>query len=177
VGAVKAGRIGSAGGRDTIVFVRPVPGGGSDSVGGAQLGVFAARDIAGGERIDDFEGTETASRTRMSLQVGPNRHVEPGEHHPLRYLNHACDPSASFISRELFARVDIPAETEITIDYNCHESELASPFACLCGAASCVGIVKGWNHLTEAQKNMRRHRAGAWLHESGTPTAPSPGLD
>jgi hypothetical protein len=138
---------------------------------GSGLGVFAARDIEAGERIGDFEGTETATRTRMSLQVGSNRHIEPGEHQPLRYLNHACDPNAAFVDRELRARVDIPAGAEITIDYNCHESELASHFACLCGAASCVGIVKGWDRLTAAQKHARRDRAGTWLHDPGSPVA------
>jgi SET domain-containing protein len=111
------------------------------------LGVFAARDFAAGEFIARFEGTETAQRTRMSLQFGPGRHVEPGENHPLRFLNHACEPNAAFGNgegdRDLHALRDISAGTEITIDYNVHEDELSHPFKCSCGAAKCVETVRG----------------------------------
>jgi hypothetical protein len=130
---------------------------------GAGQGVFAARNIAAGTRIGTFEGTETAQRTRMSLQFGPKRHVEPGENHPLRFLNHACKPNAAFTDRSLFARTDIAPGAEITIDYTCHEPELAAPFDCACGATDCLGMVRGWDRLDVLQKAARRDRAGSWL--------------
>lgn len=146
--------------KDSAVAVRARAASPDDPVA---RGVFAARAIAAGGRIGFFAGTETATRTRMSLQFGPERHVAPGEADPLRFLNHACDPNAAFRGRELLARADIPAGAEITIDYNCHEPELAAPFACRCGAADCVGTVRGWRHLTEAQRSARRERVGNWL--------------
>jgi hypothetical protein len=128
-----------------------------------EQGVFAARAFEAGAFMARFEGTETAQRTRMSLQFGPERHVEPGASLALRFLNHACSPNAAFSGRDLVARAVIPADAEITIDYNCHESELAEPFACRCGGADCVGVVRGWKHLDEAGKAARRERAGSWL--------------
>jgi hypothetical protein len=144
------------------VLVRLLPEGASSGERGGR-GVFAARDFRAGDFIARFEGTETALRTRMSLQFGPERHVEPGEHHPLRFLNHACSPNAEFSGTDLRARADIPAGAEITIDYNCHESELAEPFACRCGAPDCTGIVRGWRHLEAPQRDARRDRAAPWL--------------
>jgi hypothetical protein len=140
--------------RDETVIVRASASGEP----GAQ-GVFAARDIAAGERIGTFTGTETATRTRMSLQFGPETHIEPGELDPLRFLNHACDPNAAFTYRELIARIAIPAGTEITLDYNRHEPELASPFHCHCEAQSCVGVVRGWMHLNSEERPPQSSRA------------------
>ncbi len=110
------------------------------------FGVFAARALGCGEFIGRFEGVETSARTRMSLQFGPGRHVEPAKDCPLRFLNHSCAPNAAFggdDARELRATTAIPAGAEITIDYNAHEDELSHPFACFCGAPGCVGRVRG----------------------------------
>lgn len=114
-----------------------------------ECGVFAARDLRAGEDLGRFEGAETSARTKWSLQFGPERHIDPGENRPLRFLNHTCFPDAFFGGEDgttLFAGADIPAGTEITIDYNRHEEELAFPFICRCGAANCVGTVRGWRH-------------------------------
>jgi SET domain-containing protein len=87
----------------------------------------------------------------MSLQFGPERHVEPAEDHPLRFLNHACEPNAAFGNgelgrdRDLFAVRAIAPGAEITFDYNAHEDELSHPFECRCGSARCVGTVRGRN--------------------------------
>jgi hypothetical protein len=110
---------------------------------GEARGVFASRDFVHGDFIARFEGAETAQRTRMSLQFGPERHVEPAEDHPLRFLNHACDPNAVFQDRDLFAAKPIASDEEITIDYNVHEDELSHPFECGCGSPACVGWVRG----------------------------------
>jgi SET domain-containing protein len=134
---------------------------GESSRGG--FGVFAARNIAAGEHIGTFDGTETATQTRMSLQFGPRRHIEPAETSPLRFLNHACHPNAAFGERELFACADIPPGVGITIDYNCHEDALEVPFPCRCVAPDCVGTVRGWRHLTEGHRAARREYAGSWL--------------
>jgi SET domain-containing protein len=111
------------------------------------LGVFAARPLAAGETIGFFSGRETNARSRMSLQFGENLFVEPGETDPLRNLNHACEPSARFEGRELFAARDLQSGEAITIDYNAHEDVLSAPFECRCGAKDCVGVVRGWRSL------------------------------
>ena len=139
---------------DAVLIISTMPDGGS--------GVFAARDIAAGETIGRFEGTETATRTRMSLQFGADVHVDPGEH-ILRFLNHACDPTAVFSGRVLVARRALAAGAELTIDYTCHEPVLAFPFHCDCGSVCCVGMVRGWERLDARQREARRDRAGVWL--------------
>lgn len=130
-------------------------------------GVFAARDLAAGERIGRFEGTPVAAPTRFSLQFGPGLHLDPGDH-PLRNLNHACAPTAAFRGRDLHALQAIPAGGEVTIDYNCHEAGMSAPFACACGAPDCVGRVAGWSRLGAMQREARRDRVAAWLTGSTT---------
>lgn len=111
--------------------------------GDAESAIFAARAFAPGDFIARFEGTRTARRTRMSLQFGPEQHVEPAEDCPLRFLNHACEPNAAFRGVDLHAARGIPEDSEITIDYNAHEERLSHPFACRCGSPVCVGTVRG----------------------------------
>jgi len=106
------------------------------------LGVFAARAVAKGGRLGYFSGDETTARSRMSLQFGEVI-VEPAPGEPLRHLNHACEPTARFEGRELFAARDLEPGDAVTIDYNAHESEMTEPFECRCGAPGCVGRVQG----------------------------------
>ena len=106
-------------------------------------GVFAARAFTAGDFIARFEGLETSARTRMSLQFGPERHIEPAKDCPLRFLNHACEPNAVFRGVDLHAARDIPERMEVTLDYNAHEDTLSHPFECRCGSPVCVGWVRG----------------------------------
>jgi hypothetical protein len=99
----------------------------------------------------------------MSLQFGASLFIEPGLEDPFRNLNHACSPSACFIGRDLHAYRDLHVGDAVTLDYNLHEEELASPFQCKCGAEGCVGTIQGWKYLSDAQKLPRLARAGAWL--------------
>jgi SET domain len=124
--------------RDMIV-VKPV---------GDGQGVFAAHPLAAGETLGTFTGTETPVRSRMSLQFGPGLHVEPGDDEPLRYLNHACAPTAVFKGRTLYAARNLAVGTEITIDYTAHEDEVAHPFICRCGAPGCRGLIQGRDRPT-----------------------------
>jgi hypothetical protein len=110
---------------------------------GDGLGVFTAHDVCADTCIGTFTGVESPLRTRMSLQFGPGLHVEPGADEPLRYLNHACAPTAVFRGRDLYTTRDLAVGTEVTIDYNAHEDALSHPFVCRCGAAGCVGLVRG----------------------------------
>jgi len=109
------------------------------------LGVFAARPIRRGERLGFFTGEVTSTRTRMSLQFGPDFFVEPGQDEPLRNLNHACEPSAVFEGRTLIAARDLEAGAAVTIDYNAHEDVVSSPFLCGCGSPRCAGWIRGKN--------------------------------
>jgi len=105
------------------------------------LGVFAARALRAGEELGSFSGEITRERSRMSLQFG-EIFVEPGEDEPLRNLNHACDPSAVFRGRTLFAARDLKAGEAVTIDYQAHEDVLSTPFECGCGSPKCRGWIR-----------------------------------
>lgn len=116
--------------------------------------------IASGEQIMPFYGRLTGAATRYSLQVGIDRHLEPDEdgnhtgQYIWRFLNHHCDPNCKVDTDTLtlVAIRHIGAMEELSINYNATEGILAEPFNCVCGAANCAGIIKGYFELTEEEK-------------------------
>merc|ERR1711908_222514 len=105
----------------------------------------------------------TRESSHWTLQAGPGLHM-PLHNHPLRFINHSCDPNVLLKEDLRFeARCTIAENEELTIDYNCAEEEIAfGTFSCSCGAKNCVGEVRGWRHLTPEQRAERHHRAGPW---------------
>lgn len=127
-------------------------------------GVFARRALAKGDRILDIEGDRVAHPTRHSIQLGLDLHIEctsamgadeMRSHFPWRFLNHCCDPNASVVGRSLVARRAIAAGEEITFDYTTTEAAMAEPFPCCCGAARCLGEVRGFLALTPDEQRAR----------------------
>lgn len=130
--------------------------------------VLAAEPIAAGEVILAFIGTSARRPDRYSIQVGRRTHrVPPPDLHPhaqvaeygWRFLNHSCAPNAWVRGFELVALADIPADAEITFDYDTTEWDMASPFPCGCGAAGCRGTVRGFRWLDAPA----RERLLPWL--------------
>lgn len=82
-------------------------------------GVFAARDIAAGEYIGTYDGPEASRNGTYVLWLTDEHGVERGRsgRNLLRFLNHALPPNAEFDGYDLYARVSIPANTELTFDY------------------------------------------------------------
>lgn len=126
-------------------------------------GVFAKKDICEGSDIGFFDGSEQTTATKMSVQFGENLHIEPSADTPFRYLNHSCNANAYFRRRNLYAWRKIIKGEEITIDYNCSEKKLSSPFKCNCRNAGCVGQVKGFNFLDAPQRIARQRKILRWL--------------
>jgi SET domain-containing protein len=143
----------------SFIEVRQVPGG--------EQGVFALRDIPAGTFIGAFTGRETGTPTRHSLQIGPDRHIDPAPDCALAFLNHACNPVSAFRGTDLYAVCPIAAGAEVTIDYNCHEADMTAPFPCSCGGSACVGHVAGWLYLDARQRVERAGRAALWLTAKG----------
>ena len=123
------------------------------------LRVEAVEAIAAGETILIVSGRRVRRPDRYSVQVGPRTHIAAPEdlawnervgEYGWRYLNHSCEPNACLRGVELVALRDIAEGTEITFDYNTTEWDMAHPFRCLCGTPSCVGVVRGYQHLDEA---------------------------
>ena len=116
-------------------------------------GVFARQDIpketdlgvVTGKVIDDPDYAST-----YCIDLGESRSLEPRA--PFRYLNHCCEPNCHLYTVEVFyvdgspalpevrveSLVDIPAGTELSIDY---QWSAEGAIKCLCGSAACRGWV------------------------------------
>ena len=131
-----------------------------------QLRVVAMHAFRKGERIFELEGVLTPTPSRYSVQIDTNVHVEVPEHaevdaermllrYPWRCLNHACDPNARIVGRELRALRAIRPDEEITFDYETTEWDMASPFPC--GCTRCGGrTIRGFRHLSREERERRR---------------------
>lgn len=126
-----------------------------------QRRLIALKDIARGTVIFRLEGRHTQTPTRYSIQIGAGEHFDPDDMKtPMErvrnrfwmYLNHHCEPSAHVSELAVIALRDIASGDGVTFDYNTTESSMASPFDCHCDSASCVGLVRGANHLTPVQR-------------------------
>jgi hypothetical protein len=144
-----------------------------------QFAVVARVAIAKGTQVLAIEGPLVDHPTRYTIQVGVDMHVDAeadpktGRAHPIwRFLNHACAPNTRIEGRSLVAGKRIRAGEEITFDYETTEWDMAAPFPCGCAAATCRGLIRGFRHLTPAQ---RQRLAGAAPHvlEAMTPAAPA----
>lgn len=133
---------------------------------GASL--VASRTIAAGETVLSIEGRLQRTPTRYSIQLDHDTHIEADgdlpedamrARHPWRFLDHSCSPNARIAGRILVAIAPITAGSHITFDYTTTEASMSTPFDCHCGAAACLGTVRGFLHLTPEQQRVR----GPWL--------------
>jgi len=144
----------------------------------SQFQVVATEDLEAGQPILQVNGVLVEQPTRYTIQVGEHAHVErpePAElehdldHHPWRFLNHSCAPNAMLRLRTLVALRPIEKGDEVTFDYATTEYDMSCPFPCGCGAPGCLGIVRGFRHLTPEQQRARApylaEHLRALLHE------------
>lgn len=138
--------------------VRKIPGVAVVPLQG-QLCVVATVDVAAGNVVMTIDGRTVAQPTRYTVQIGEGEHVDaealPGSDggYPVwRFLNHACEPNTRLVGRDLVAIADLRAGDQVTFDYDSTEWDMAAPFACACGAPTCRGLVRGFRHLTPAQR-------------------------
>lgn len=138
-------------GETALVYVAPC------NVG---RGLFASRDIAAGTEILRLSGPVlTLSEVRAkgphaanAMQVGIDRYLDLEE--PGRFANHACEPNAGIMDdTKLVALRDLQADEEIRFDYSTTISD-GWTMTCLCGAASCRGVVAAFQ-LLPAQLRQR----------------------
>ena len=71
---------------------------------------------------------------------------------PWHFLNHSCDSNIMVRGRELVAIRHIRAGVEVTFNYNANEYNLACPFTCHCGSHFCSGEIRGFKHLSRAER-------------------------
>ncbi|MCC6784280.1 MAG: SET domain-containing protein-lysine N-methyltransferase [Planctomycetes bacterium] len=151
-------------------------------IGGA-FRVVAVQPLAVGDRVLHLEGILVSAPTRYTVQVGAQEHVEmpPGsslaeqlDRYSWRFLNHSCEPNARIDGRELVALRAIAPWEEVTFDYATTEYDMAEPFACGCGAASCIGRVRGYRWLAEARRKVIRDHVAPHVLELHAQRARSP---
>jgi hypothetical protein len=123
-----------------------------------QTQVEALADIAAGEIIMHFDGNVLETPTRHSIQIGTDRHIDTTGTDPtilanvFRFLNHSCDANARVEGLDLIAVRAISVGEQVTFDYDANEWDMTSPFRCACGAATCRGLIRGYRHLSPAER-------------------------
>lgn len=136
--------------------------------------VQAHAACAAGETLLHVDGQVVDRPSRYSIQIGVDEHVDPPlvgtleddmDRHVWRFLNHSCEPNATLRGRRLVALRAIARFEEITFDYNTNEFDMACPFPCACGAPTCLGIIRGYRHLSQAQRERIAPLAAPHLHD------------
>ena len=127
--------------------------------------LHATAAVGAGEVVFEIDGVISREPSRHSLQVGVDEHLvidagDPVEArfdgHCWRYLNHSCEPNLVVRHRTLIATRPILANDQLTFNYNTTEFDMAEPFACGCGAPTCLGLIRGYRHLsTEHRAHLR----------------------
>ena len=133
------------------------------AAGAKGVGVFALREFVRGETVIVGRAVDyPPRRTRMSVQVDWERHVEMDA--PATLLNHSCAANLGVRENEwcaydFVALRDIPAGEELAFDYAMTEHSLVAPLSCTCGSADCQGAIRPWSDRDEAW----RVRNAEWI--------------
>jgi hypothetical protein len=134
--------------------------------------VVAVGPIAAGTRLFRIDGEQTQHPRRHSLQIGENMHVDLGDDHGedeifdryfWRFLNHGCEPNTVIRDLEVIAMRNIPPWADVTFDYNTTEYDMAEAFDCHCRSPVCHGTIRGFRHLTDAQRERLRPMLAPYL--------------
>ncbi|KAI0163297.1 hypothetical protein BJ166DRAFT_291250 [Pestalotiopsis sp. NC0098] len=97
--------------------------------------------------------------TYATVQAGKDRHLNLNS--DLLYLNHSCEPSLIFDTANFNILVGpngLQVGEELTFFYPSTEWEMAQPFDCFCGKATCRGRIAGAKDMTSEQLE------GLWIN-------------
>ena len=115
-----------------------------------QKALFAAGSFAPGDVICKFSAATTQSfATYLTVQTAADRHITLNPEF-LQYINHSCSPTIFFntTSMELVCLQAMQPGDEFTFFYPSTEWEMAQPFVCNCGNATCLQLINGASHLS-----------------------------
>ena len=115
-----------------------------------QKALFAAVGFAPGDVISDFSAATTQSyATYLTVQTGADRHITLLPE-LLQYINHSCMPNVFFntTTMQLVCLQAMQPGDEFTFFYPSTEWEMAQPFVCNCGHATCLQLINGAYNLT-----------------------------
>ncbi|MBL7731204.1 MAG: SET domain-containing protein-lysine N-methyltransferase [Chitinophagaceae bacterium] len=127
-------------------------------ISNGQNALFALRSFQPGEVIATFSaGTISAEPTYLTVQLGIGKHITLQPEF-LQYINHSCDPNVFFntTTMELVALKPLLPEEELTFFYPSTEWEMTQSFQCYCGAACCLGDIKGAAYLSKEAVSQYR---------------------
>jgi len=139
---------------------------------GGEYRLVAIRPILAGEPLFRIEGDRTPRPTCHSVQVGEGTHMDVGPGHTMedildryfwRFLNHGCDPNLAIKGVEAVALRDVEPSAALTFNYNTTEWDMATPFRCHCRSPQCQGTIRGFRHLTAAQRERLQPPAAPYL--------------
>lgn len=123
--------------------------------------LVATDPFAAGDTVIHISGIPTSTKDRYSIQVDADTHLMPfpaesveaqAEKCPWIFTNHSCNPNVVVRDSKFIALRAIEPNEAITFDYETTEWEMAEPFQCACGAASCRGEIRGYSYLNSAER-------------------------
>jgi hypothetical protein len=130
--------------------------------------LVATSDIAKDIVLFYYKASCTELRTRTSIQVGRNQHIEAGVIGS--HINHSCMPSSRVRTSydcdsnegvvAFFSIRNILKGEEITFDYATTETDLTPELAntlCLCETRDCRGRIFSYNRLPYIFKEKLEH--------------------
>ncbi len=136
--------------------------------------VYAAQPFQAGDVILTGVGPITSERTKHSIQIAQDLHVDTP--HPIRLLNHSCDPNCGILIRtgdpylEIHALREIEEGEELTLDYETFETEFrALTGPCLCLSSNCRGKLRGYAYLPQKRREFFGKYVAEYLRGSDVP--------
>jgi hypothetical protein len=134
--------------------------------------LIATRGFAPGEHVLDLTGITKTTKDRYSIQISQDEHLHPFDElqdnpadyqTPWMYTNHSCNPNVVIRGLSYIALREIQPEESITFDYETTELEMAEPFTCGCQSETCRGIIRGYVHLSAAQRDALANQTASYL--------------
>lgn len=122
------------------------------------LGLFSKNDIKAGEHIAFISGTlkkfRSASKSEAAsiptwYGVSKSLWIDPGKS-IFAYFNHSCEPNTAIVgTKKVVARKDIPAGTELTVDYSFTDADTNWILTehCSCKSLTCRKKIKSIQSL------------------------------
>ena len=132
----------------------------------------AAGQFAPETLVLQLTGITKTTKDRYSIQISLDEHLHPFDElqsnpddcqTPGIYTNHSCNPNVVIRDRAYIALRNIQPGDDITFDYETTEVDMAEPFTCGCQSETCRGIIRGYVHLSAAQRDALADQTASYL--------------
>ncbi|KAH9601825.1 SET domain [Trypanosoma melophagium] len=117
---------------------------------------YAVKDIAQGEKLFHVTGLVVPFPTMYTICVGESKHLLFGD--AAECIAHHCEPNVQVTvheeddSLEFITIKPISAGEMVTFNYCSTEWYMNTPFVCLCGSTHCAQTIRGFSHLSNADR-------------------------